>query len=235
MGACLSAASVAAGDGGTRRWLWPGDDCRVRLSPNIQIAALDVSATRLEAAAKNLAAFANATIERGDAHSLPFPTSSFDLVYARFVFEYLPDKQRAATELARVCRPGGTVLVQDLDGQLISHYPPDQELDRNLARALTILEQAGFDTHVGRKLGHFLRTAGLTDLQVTAQRYHLIVGSIGPRERLQWKTKLDIAAGALERLGFTGARRLKAQFLAYLDREDTMTFSHLFTAIARKP
>lgn len=48
---------------------------------------------------------------RADAGRLPFADASFDLVLALDVLEHLDDDAGAARELARVVRPGGTIVV----------------------------------------------------------------------------------------------------------------------------
>jgi ubiquinone/menaquinone biosynthesis C-methylase UbiE len=47
----------------------------------------------------------------GDAEALPFGDGTFDAVTAAFVVNHLPRPERAATEMARVLRPGGRVAV----------------------------------------------------------------------------------------------------------------------------
>ncbi|HMF57980.1 MAG TPA: class I SAM-dependent methyltransferase [Pyrinomonadaceae bacterium] len=47
----------------------------------------------------------------GDAENLPFRSDYFDLVYSWGVIHHTPDTGRAAREIVRVCRPGGSVLV----------------------------------------------------------------------------------------------------------------------------
>jgi SAM-dependent methyltransferase len=44
-----------------------------------------------------------------DAQSLPFPDASFDAVLSVFGVMFAPDQEKAAQELLRVCRPGGTI------------------------------------------------------------------------------------------------------------------------------
>lgn len=50
------------------------------------------------------------TIE-GDAEAMPFPDASFDAVISVVGVMFAPDHQRAAAELLRVCRPGGTIAL----------------------------------------------------------------------------------------------------------------------------
>src|SRR5260221_8969375 len=44
-----------------------------------------------------------------DAEALPFPDGSFDVVVSTFGVMFTPDQDRAAAELARVCRSGGKI------------------------------------------------------------------------------------------------------------------------------
>jgi SAM-dependent methyltransferase len=46
-----------------------------------------------------------------DAQSLPFPDASFDVVVSVFGVMFAPDQERAASELLRVCRPGGRIAL----------------------------------------------------------------------------------------------------------------------------
>jgi SAM-dependent methyltransferase len=47
----------------------------------------------------------------GDAEALPFPDASFDAVTSVFGSMFAPDHAKAAAELLRVCRPGGTIAL----------------------------------------------------------------------------------------------------------------------------
>ena len=46
-----------------------------------------------------------------DGQQLPFPDATFDRIIAAEVMEHIPDDERAAGELARVLKPGGTVAI----------------------------------------------------------------------------------------------------------------------------
>jgi SAM-dependent methyltransferase len=47
--------------------------------------------------------------QEADAENLPFPDSSFDVVMSTFGVMFTPNQEKAAAELARVCKPGGRI------------------------------------------------------------------------------------------------------------------------------
>jgi SAM-dependent methyltransferase len=47
----------------------------------------------------------------GDAEQLPFPAAAFDAVVSIYGVMFAPDHRRAASELVRVCRPGGRIAL----------------------------------------------------------------------------------------------------------------------------
>ncbi len=51
------------------------------------------------------------TFQVADAENLPFGDNSFDAVMSTFGVMFTPDQPKAASELLRVCRPGGTIAM----------------------------------------------------------------------------------------------------------------------------
>jgi SAM-dependent methyltransferase len=47
--------------------------------------------------------------QEADAENLPFADASFDVVMSTFGVMFTPDQDKAASELARVCKPGGRI------------------------------------------------------------------------------------------------------------------------------
>jgi SAM-dependent methyltransferase len=168
---------------------------------------------------------------------MDFQSSSFDLVYCRMLLQYLKEKERAVSEMARVCKPGGTVLLQDLDGQLLWHYPDDPEVQRTLEKVVTALAATGFDPFVGRKLFWLAQHAGLTNIDVQVECYHLIAGAADQHILRQWEMKLEIARPQLSRIlgSETEAKEQSRAFLEFLRRPDTLTYSTVFTVAGEKP
>ncbi len=52
----------------------------------------------------------------GEASLLPYRSNKFDLVYSAYTYSYFPDKIKAVSEIQRVTKPGGLIMVQGLPG-----------------------------------------------------------------------------------------------------------------------
>ena len=50
-------------------------------------------------------------IAQGDAEALAFADASFDVVVAQYVVTAVPNPERALDEFARICRPGGEIVI----------------------------------------------------------------------------------------------------------------------------
>jgi SAM-dependent methyltransferase len=77
-----------------------------------RVAASDFAPALLKTAARRAEVESlGLTIEYGDAQDLPFDDDSFDVVLSSFGAMYAPDQERTASELTRVCRPGGRIAM----------------------------------------------------------------------------------------------------------------------------
>lgn len=204
--------------------------------PEINVVGVDKSAQRVAQAEDRLSGLPNAQARVGDALELPFDSNRFDFVFSRFLLEYLPRKEDAVREMSRVCREQGQIMLQDLDGQLLWHFPEDTELQRTCERVLEYLKQTGFDPFVGRKLFHLCLKTGLSDVAVQVEPYHLYAGRIGENDFSHWQSKLEIAQPQIvAALGSkSAAREFTTRFLNYLLDPATLTYSCLFTVTASK-
>ncbi len=94
---------VAAGNGNAtlafaRRW------CDVTSTDYVG-KLLDAGRTRAEAEGLDV------TFQTADAEALPFEDGSFDAVVSTFGVMFTPNQKQAASEMARVCRSGGTIAM----------------------------------------------------------------------------------------------------------------------------
>ncbi|GLI70558.1 hypothetical protein VaNZ11_015480 [Volvox africanus] len=97
---------VGCGIGGSSRYLSRKFGCRsngITLSPKQAARATAIS--QAEGFGDKL------SFQVADALAQPFESGSFDLVWSMESGEHMPDKRRFVSELARVCVPGGVVIV----------------------------------------------------------------------------------------------------------------------------
>lgn len=75
-----------------------------------EVVSTDYVATWLAAGrARAEAEGLSVRFQEADAENLPFADASFDVVLSTFGVMFTPAQERAAAELARVCRPGGRI------------------------------------------------------------------------------------------------------------------------------
>ena len=74
------------------------------------VTGSDLSPALIETARRRAEEYGlDLTLEVGDAQNLPYADASFDVVSSSVGVIFAPDHRRVASELARVCRPGGRV------------------------------------------------------------------------------------------------------------------------------
>jgi ubiquinone/menaquinone biosynthesis C-methylase UbiE len=78
-----------------------------------EVVGLELDPERVERARALAAGRANVEFVVGDAMTMPFERASFDLSGTLRTLHHLPRPELVVAELARVTRPGGTVLVVD--------------------------------------------------------------------------------------------------------------------------
>lgn len=81
-----------------------------------QVVGIDITETQLEIAKgkKEERDVDNIHFEKGDAENLPYENNSFDVVVCRLAFHHFEDPPLVIEEMARVCRPNGTIAVDDI-------------------------------------------------------------------------------------------------------------------------
>lgn len=101
--------------------------------PDVSITGIDASAEMLAKAQEKVAELGLGNVEAlrlMDARAMEFADGSFDHVSAMHIMSVVPEPERVMAEIARVLRPGGTVVI-------VNHFARE-EADKG---ALTLLER----------------------------------------------------------------------------------------------
>lgn len=86
----------------------PAISLAARVGADGHVTALDLSSELLQIASERAQqrGLTNLSIQQADAHQLPFPDQSFDLVTSRFGVMFFQDCEKALREVHRVLKPG---------------------------------------------------------------------------------------------------------------------------------
>ena len=111
-----------------------------RSFPEVEVVGVDVREQYLDYARSRAReeGLHNLTFERGDVFALPFPDASFDLVWSKYLLQWLREPKTALAEFKRVAKPGGHVVSCDYVGCVVEHFPIDPELERKIREIMAL-------------------------------------------------------------------------------------------------
>jgi SAM-dependent methyltransferase len=86
------------------------------VGPEGSVTGIDMTPEMIEKARKGAAELGlnNVTFVEGEAETLPFDDSSFDVVLSNSVIDLIPDKDAVFGEIYRVLVPGGRIQIADV-------------------------------------------------------------------------------------------------------------------------
>ena len=134
------------------------------VGPSGQVCGIDISETLLKIAEARCAHQPWVEFCQSDAARLPYPDYYFDIVISTQVLEYVTDANAVLTELYRVLRPGGRVVLLDTDWDSIVWHTTDAT---RMNRILSVWDEHAADPYLPRTLTRKLLQAGF---QIDAQR-----------------------------------------------------------------
>ncbi|MGH2955112.1 MAG: methyltransferase domain-containing protein [Thermoanaerobaculia bacterium] len=125
------------------------------------VFGIDSSEAMLALAARRCEGHENASFAKADASSLPAADASFDAALSVQVMEYVPDVAAALMEIRRVLRPGGRVVIWDVDWETLSWYSTNTE---RMERAVKALDKHLVHPSLPQRLTALLRSSGFDDV-----------------------------------------------------------------------
>lgn len=187
------------------------------VGPEGEIVGTDIDDAMLAAAEKFVAAegLGNVTLVKDDLFASELEPSSFDLVHARFQLGPLGGGPEQMASYLRLVRPGGTIVLEDVDPGSWHCLPPAPALEERLIPLLRqAFEAGGGNPEVGVTLPGLFRDADI-EPSVRAEVQVLEPGHPYLRLPLQFATGLDgvlrtlVGADELEQIKKEAERELQ--------------------------
>jgi len=180
LGAGDRALDLGCGTGEDTRWL------AEIVGPEGSVIGIDASEAMITVARQRAEGTDLAvSFHVGDAMHLDLPTDTFDGVRCERLLIHVPDAAVVLGEMVRVTRPGGRVVVVDIDMDGLAMDIPD--LDPHvLRRAVHAMSDAMAGGQIGRRLPRLFREAKLEDVTYRAAMIafphsfisHVVAGSL---------------------------------------------------------
>jgi ubiquinone/menaquinone biosynthesis C-methylase UbiE len=132
-----------------------------QVGPDGWVTGVDGAPAMLAVAAKRAEGHDNVAFHEADATALPVDAGGFDAAVSVQVLEYVADVPVALAQIGRALRPGGRLVVWDVDWRTVSWHSEDEARMRRMLEA--------WDRHLvhpslPRTLAAQLRAAGFADV-----------------------------------------------------------------------
>ena len=145
-----------------------------------------------EAAARQLT---NVTFAHCAAESLEVD-NAFDLIYCRFLLTHLPDPADVVEKMMRALKPGGCLVVEDIDFTGHFCYPASAAFRRYIDLYDCIVRQRGGDPKIGPRLPSLLLDVNYTDVNVHIEQPTALQGETKLIAPLTWECIAEELIGA---------------------------------------
>ncbi|MBK6911982.1 MAG: arsenite methyltransferase [bacterium] len=145
-----------------------------KVGPTGKVIGVDMTPDMLAKARANAETInaANVEFREGIIEQLPVGANSVDLVISNCVINLSVDKPRVFSEIARVLKPGGRMLVSDL----VLNRPLSPELKNNVEAYVGCVSGASLK----EEYLHYARAAGLINVEIVNEiQYDVGLDSIG--------------------------------------------------------
>ncbi len=156
-------------------------------NPGSEFISIDLSEESILEAQKMISSVGikNVEFKQADIFNLPFENETFDSVIVCFVLEHLHNPKQALSELKRVLKTRGTLIVIEGDHGSTFFYPDSEYAQQAINCQIELQKQNGGNSNIGRELYPLLQAVNLADINVSPRmvyvdnsKPHLVEGFI---------------------------------------------------------
>jgi ubiquinone/menaquinone biosynthesis C-methylase UbiE len=190
--------------------------------PHGKVVGTDIDETELELCRREAADLQlnNVEFRIGDITQGTF-APEFDLVHARFVLTHLADPARALGNMRGALRPGGVMVVEDIDFRGHFSYQESPALARYVELYSEVVRRKGADPNIGPRVPSLLTDAGFENVEMRVVQPAGLVGEVKLMTPITMQSigPAVIAAGLTTEAEVAG---LVAELLAYAHTPGTI-------------
>ncbi|OGB98446.1 methyltransferase type 11 [candidate division KSB1 bacterium RBG_16_48_16] len=137
--------------------------------------SIDISQDTITQAEKLISTLGikNVAFRQADIYELPFENNYFDHVFVCFVLEHLANPPEALTELKRVLKANGTIMVIEGDHGSAYFHPESVEAQKAIQCQVAIQKRNGGDANIGRKLYPLLKAGGFHRINISPRMVYV--------------------------------------------------------------
>jgi SAM-dependent methyltransferase len=131
------------------------------------VLGMDIDATKIELAAREAEEqqLGNVEFQHGNIFEND-KAPEFDLVYARFLLTHLGDPAEALARMVQALRPGGVVIVEDIDFTGHFCHPHSMAFSRYVELYTQVVQRRGGDPYIGPRVPELLLDTGFERVQM---------------------------------------------------------------------
>jgi 2-polyprenyl-3-methyl-5-hydroxy-6-metoxy-1,4-benzoquinol methylase len=137
------------------------------IGPRGRVLGLDFDTAKVDLATREAAEqrLGNVEFQHADIFEKEL-APEFDAVYTRFLLTHLRHPAEALARMRAALRPGGVVIVEDIDFAAHFCYPHSSAFNRYMELYIQVVQRRGGDPYIGPRLPELLLDAGFERVQL---------------------------------------------------------------------
>ncbi len=176
------------------------------VGPNGKVIGMDFDEKKLQIARDEAEAahLANVEFQAADLTKHDH-TQEFDLIHARFLLTHLPNPETVLAKMHQALRPGGVIVVEDIDFDGYFCYPDCRAIWRYVDLYKRSVRLQGADPCIGPRLPSLLEKAGFTKVQMNVVQPSGTTGEV----KLLSPLTMEAIAGAVVAAGLASQQEVE--------------------------
>lgn len=148
----------------------------LRRFPKLNITGIDLNKAQLKSAQEHLARYPHLNgrykLQEMAADNLKFEANTFDCAFLCWILEHVPNPAKALSEVRRVLRPGGEIVVTEVMNSSFFLDPYSPHVWKYWMAFNDFQYDRAGDPFIGAKLGNLLTSIGYRSIQTEIKTWH---------------------------------------------------------------